>query len=219
MLQRRLVVAVARSLETIKSSKRRAASTAAKVDVEEESTLLTAYRSLKRGTVWLVKQADAHLCDLDRKIEERIMKRAKARAEGDYEAIAQEQNRLGELCIEHKARLDSMLFFWVVGGAASLGGWMRAVLREADDEGTEQQIRDAMRHELHKRVAWPRRQHDDASHGDGSVDPPAQHLALSAEQEQLRAELQNVVVLQRWTCGMALVGCAASVVAAACCNR
>ena len=103
--------------------------------------MMAAYHRLKRGTVYLVKQADAHLCDLDRKIEERILKRAKAREASDYEAIAQEQNRLGELCIEHKARLDSMLFFWVIGGAASLAGngvslmrqYARAAVKENED--------------------------------------------------------------------------------------
>ena len=217
-----------RRAEMMKAAKRRATSAAAKLQVEEEGTLLFAYRSLKRGTVWLVKQADAHLCDLDRKIEERIMKRARARAEGDYEAIAQEQNKLGELCIEHKARLDSMLFFWVIGGAASLGGWMRAVFRETDDDGTEQQIRNALKHELSelRQAIWPRpgrqgecKGEEGAARGDGALQPPPEHAMLAAEQDKLRAELQSVIALQRWTCGAALLGCAASLVAAACSRR
>jgi len=87
------------------------------------------YERSKRSVVWLVKQLDSHLCDLDRRIEERIAARAKARAEGNFEQIATEQNRLGELCIEHKARLDSMLFMWVLGGLVSVAGWTRASLR------------------------------------------------------------------------------------------
>ena len=62
------------------------------------------YEQAKRGTVWLVKQLDSHLCDLDRRIEKHIASRARARNEGNFEQIALEQNRLGELCIEHKAR-------------------------------------------------------------------------------------------------------------------
>lgn len=89
------------------------------------------YERSKRAVVWLVKQLDSHLCDLDRRIEERIASRAKARAEGNFEQIATEQNRLGELCIEHKARLDSMLFMWVLAGLASVAGWTRAALRSA----------------------------------------------------------------------------------------
>lgn len=67
-----------------------------------------------------------HRCDLDRRIEERVASRSKARAEGNYELIALEQNRLGELCVEHKSRLDSMLFFWIIGGLISVAGWARA---------------------------------------------------------------------------------------------
>ena len=67
--------------------------------------------------VWAVKQLDSHLCDLDRRIEKHISSRAKARAEGNFELIALEQNRLAELCVEHKQRLDSMLFLWVLGRA------------------------------------------------------------------------------------------------------
>ena len=52
--------------------------------------------SCSRSIVWLVKHSDASLFELDRKIEQRIANRAKARAEGDYERIATEQNRLGE---------------------------------------------------------------------------------------------------------------------------
>lgn len=77
------------------------------------------YERTKRSVVWLVKQLDSHLCDLDKRIEERIASRAKARAEGNFEQISIEQNRLGELCIEHKARLDSMLFMWVLGYSSS----------------------------------------------------------------------------------------------------
>jgi hypothetical protein len=99
-------------------------------DVQSGATTVEAatraYRSLKYGVVWLVKQLDSHLCDLDRRIEAHIASRAKARAEGDFEKIAQAQNRLGELCIEHKQRLDSMLFFWILGGFASVAGWVRA---------------------------------------------------------------------------------------------
>jgi hypothetical protein len=81
--------------------------------------------------VWLVKQLDSHLCDLDKRIEERIASRAKARAEGNFEQISIEQNRLGELCIEHKARLDSMLFMWVLGGSFSIAGWFTSALRSS----------------------------------------------------------------------------------------
>jgi hypothetical protein len=88
------------------------------------------YEQAKRATVWLVKQLDSHLCDLDRRIEKHIASRARARTEGNFEQIALEQNRLGELCIEHKARLDSMLFFWVFFGSLSVAGWARSALRE-----------------------------------------------------------------------------------------
>ena len=88
------------------------------------------YERTKRSTVWLVKQLDSHLCDLDRRIEERIASRAKARVDGNFEQISRDQNRLGELCVEHKSRLDSLLFMWVLGGAISVGGWARSVYRE-----------------------------------------------------------------------------------------
>ena len=89
------------------------------------------YERTKRSVVWLVKQLDSHLCDLDKRIEERIASRAKARAEGNFEQISIEQNRLGELCIEHKARLDSMLFMWVLGGSFSIAGWVTSALRSS----------------------------------------------------------------------------------------
>jgi hypothetical protein len=89
------------------------------------------YERTKRSVVWLVKQLDSHLCDLDKRIEERIAGRAKARAEGNFEQISIEQNRLGELCIEHKARLDSMLFMWVLGGSVSIAGWFTSALRSS----------------------------------------------------------------------------------------
>ena len=76
-----------------------------------------------------MKQLDSHLCDLDRRIEKHISSRAKARAEGNFELIALEQNRLAELCVEHKQRLDSMLFLWVLGGFVSIAAWARAAGR------------------------------------------------------------------------------------------
>ena len=203
---------------------------------EASSVVHAAYSTAKRGTIWLVKQLDAHLCDLDRKIEDRIAKRAKARAEGDYEAIAQQQNRLGELCIEHKARLDSMLFFWVIGGASALAGWARAALRAADGSGSaDQQIKEAVRREVYTLQSEFKAAHatvqdaiasleaaggaaaTESTSSDRSSTPPSVELAvMRSEQQRLHAELRGAVVLQRWTCGVAVAGLVASVVAAAC---
>ena len=88
------------------------------------SAVASSYERSKRYVVWLVKQLDSHLCDLDRRIEKHIANRAQAAREGAYEQIAHEQNKLGELCVEHKARLDSMLFFWILGGGLSFAGWV-----------------------------------------------------------------------------------------------
>ena len=182
-----------------------------------------AYRKVQRSVVWVVKLADTHLYDLDRKIEQRIANRAKARAEGNYEAIAMEQNRLGELCIEHKARLDSMLFFWVLGGAMSVAGWARSAYgRKADtpSEGHEHlsrhvldvgevvraTIRSELTHQRRSRVLL------DDSHRV----PASPESAVSAEAD-VRSELNAVVFWQRCTFGVALAGCAVSI--AASCKR
>ena len=203
--------------------------------------MLATYHRLKRGTVYLVKQADAHLCDLDRKIEERILKRAKAREAGDFEAIAQEQNRLGELCIEHKTRLDSMLFFWVVGGAAALAGngvslarqYARAAVRENESlaEGVaalRAELKAALADGVGSRQSPPPAPPTDslgsssqqilqpaaaANGGASGHDQPAD-VAAPTEQ-RLHEELRELASLQRWTCRAAVLGCAASIAATA----
>ena len=101
------------------------------------SAVASSYERSKRYVVWLVKQLDSHLCDLDRRIEKHIANRAQAAREGAYEQIAHEQNKLGELCVEHKARLDSMLFFWILGGGLSFAGWVSAMRRAAGHHAPE----------------------------------------------------------------------------------
>lgn len=48
----------------------------------DDYAILRAYSQTKRSVVWLVKQLDSHLCDLDRRIERHIANRAKAALEG-----------------------------------------------------------------------------------------------------------------------------------------
>lgn len=196
------------------------------------SNALEAYHAFKRSVVWVVKQADAHLCDLDQKIETRIASRAKARVAGDYEAIAMEQNRLGELCIEHKARLDSMLFFWVLGGAASFAGWARAAYGRRFDETTDNgagtgdyidAVRSAVSTEMSYQLkSW--RLLPNGDHAPSSLPEDYQRVSSSKPQQQdvphgtvpeeIRAALDEVAFWQRCTFGVALASCALGVAAA-----
>ena len=133
-----------------------------------------------------------------------------------------------------EARLDSMLFFWVVGGAAALAGngfslarmYVRKAVRE--NEGLADGVAElklALADGLAaarldgsisaSNTAGGNSHHLQTMEGKHPNDYYAHHAEQSEHAAQLRQQLQDVASLQRWTCGAAVLGCAASIAATA----
>jgi len=105
-------------------------------------------RYTKEVVVSTVKWSDAHLRNLERRIalhEERLVQ---SHASGDTSGVVQNTDTLRQLYMEHKGKLDDMLFFWIFGGAVCVGGWVRAAWvynqRASSDRDAEAGFRAAL---------------------------------------------------------------------------
>lgn len=166
-----------------------------------------------------MKLGDAHLRTLEQRIalhEERLVQ---SHARGDTSAVVQNTDALRQLYMEHKGKLDDMLFFWIFGGSVCIAGWVRAAWvynhREQDLRASEAELRAALsaavREAVHEHLA------EAAAGGEASpppavaAEPPAAGAGeAAAEVRALRRELGDSARALRLAAAAAAAGCALS---------
>jgi len=89
------------------------------------ATLTDAFRFLKETVVGVVKLSDAHLRGLESRISIHETRLKESHAQGDTSGVVHNTDALRQLYMEHKSKLDDMLFFWIFGGAVCVAGWVR----------------------------------------------------------------------------------------------
>jgi len=83
------------------------------------------FRFTKETVVGIVKLSDAHLRGLEARIAVHEKRLAQSHAQGDTSGVVHNTDALRQLYMEHKTKLDDMLFFWIFGGAVCVAGWVR----------------------------------------------------------------------------------------------
>lgn len=83
------------------------------------------FKFTKETVVGIVKLSDAHLRGLESRIAVHEGRLKQSHAQGDTSGVVHNTDALRQLYMEHKTKLDDMLFFWIFGGAVCVAGWIR----------------------------------------------------------------------------------------------
>lgn len=187
-------------------------------------------RCTKETVVGIVKLGDAHLRTLEQRIalhEERLVQ---SHARGDTSAVVQNTDTLRQLYMEHKGKLDDMLFFWIFGGSVCIAGWVRAAWvynhREQDIHEVEADLRVALVGTVREAVA----EQFAVRLGEASDGAPAEGAAAAAappdesrqrtedtkgEAADLKQDMEKLARVLQLTMVASFAGCALSLVSLA----